>query len=96
MQYLITGGSGSGKSEYAEGLSLSLAGKKRIYLATMRIWDGEGRARVQRHRRMRSGKGFYTAERYTDLASFSLSALPIAEQWGSADGNTDADVILLE
>lgn len=92
MQYLITGGSGSGKSEYAEALSLSLAGEKRIYLATMRIWDEEGKARVKRHRRMRSGKGFFTVERSADLASFALSALPLRGQWGDAA----ADVILLE
>lgn len=90
MQYLITGGSGSGKSEYAEELSLSLNGERRIYLATMRIWDEEGRARVQRHTRMRSGKGFLTVERSADLASFLLSELPFAKKWGQAD------VILLE
>lgn len=74
MLYVVTGGSGSGKSEYAEQLAMDFAGSSRIYLATMRIWDAEGEQRVKRHRRMRQGKGFVTAEQHTDLKAFTGSA----------------------
>ena len=67
MLYLITGGAGSGKSAWAEELVCRLPGQ-RIYLATMRPWDGECRARIARHRAQRAGRDFITLERYTDLA----------------------------
>ena len=67
MFVLITGGSGSGKSEYAEGLALKLEPGKKLYLATMMVWDEEGRKRVSRHKKMREGKRFETVEIYSDL-----------------------------
>lgn len=67
MLYLITGASGSGKSEYAELLAAKLADKKRgdrlYYVATMLPRDDEEtRTRIERHRKQRGGKGFYTIE----------------------------------
>lgn len=63
MMYLIIGGSGSGKSAYAEELLFSLpdAGKK-YYIATMQVYDEESRRRVQKHRKQREGKRFDTIE----------------------------------
>lgn len=63
MMYLIIGGSGSGKSTYAEELLFSLpdAGKK-YYIATMQVYDEESRRRVQKHRKQREGKRFDTIE----------------------------------
>lgn len=61
MMYVVTGGSGSGKSEYAEQLAVSLGGE-RVYLATMQVYDEEGKQRVARHRAMREGKQFLTLE----------------------------------
>lgn len=58
----VTGGSGSGKSAFAEDLLLALAPGPRWYLATMAVWDQEGRDRVERHRLQRAGKGFTTWE----------------------------------
>lgn len=49
---LITGGSRSGKSSYAEQLALSLSGTP-VYMATARIWDEEFRERVRRHQERR-------------------------------------------
>ena len=49
---LITGGSRSGKSSYAEQLALSLSDAP-VYLATARIWDEEFRERVRRHQERR-------------------------------------------
>ena len=75
MLYIVTGGSGSVKSEYAEQTAVQCrnrTGGTLWYLATMRIWDDEGRKRVERHRRMRAAKGFETIERYTGLETLEL------------------------
>lgn len=74
MIHLITGGSGSGKSEYAEKL-LTSSGKKEnpyIYIATMKPYGEETRKKIERHHKLRQGKGFETIERYIDLKSLSL------------------------
>ena len=62
MLILVSGGSASGKSEFAESLVTSSGLERRIYLATMQVWDQESVRRVERHRRMRAGKGFTTLE----------------------------------
>ena len=58
MMILVTGGSGSGKSAFAEDCVVSFGKTDRIYIATMYPFDEESRKRVQRHRKMRQGKGF--------------------------------------
>ena len=73
MFTLVIGGAASGKSEYAESRVVRLP-ERRIYLATMRPWDQECRARIARHRRLRQDKGFETLERYTDLAGAEVPA----------------------
>ena len=67
MLILVTGGSGSGKSAFAEDCIVSFGEAKRIYIATMYPFDEESKKRVRRHRRMRQGKGFETVECYTGL-----------------------------
>lgn len=71
MIHLITGGSGSGKSEYAENWLISQeSGKQnqeRIYIATMQPFGEEAKKRIKRHRKMREEKGFLTIECYSDL-----------------------------
>ena len=67
MMILVTGGSGSGKSAFAEDCVVSFGKTDRIYIATMYPFDEESRKRVQRHRKMRQGKGFETVECYTGL-----------------------------
>lgn len=74
MLILITGGSGSGKSEYAESLAMSL-GEKRIYIATMMVYDEEGKKRVERHQAMREHKNFLTLERPVNLDSLADSGV---------------------
>lgn len=73
MFTLVTGGAASGKSEYAESLTLRLPGR-RIYLATMQPFDRECLARIERHRRLRRNRGFETVERYTGLAGAPIPA----------------------
>ena len=72
MLILVSGGSASGKSEFAESLVTSSGLERRIYLATMQVWDGESVRRVERHRQMRAGKGFETVECPTGLAEAPL------------------------
>ena len=62
MFVLVTGGAASGKSAYAENLLLRSSASPKWYLATMLAQDAESRARVERHRAMRKGKGFLTME----------------------------------
>ncbi len=63
MMTLVVGGSGSGKSAYAEELLSSISqGKKKYYIATMQAFDQEGQEKIQRHRILRKGKGFHTIE----------------------------------
>lgn len=88
MFYVITGGSGSGKSEYAERLLTETGFPPRIYLATMMVWDEEGKRRVKRHRLMRKEKGFKTVERYKDLEHFKL--------WEQEAGGIKKPSVLLE
>lgn len=101
MMHVITGGSGSGKSAYAEmwltgkpentTISVNTAGKDGngtkcqetvgasqngemrcpyLYIATMRPFGEETKKKIERHRRMRAGKGFQTLECYGDLRAF--------------------------
>ncbi|MBW4845764.1 MULTISPECIES: bifunctional adenosylcobinamide kinase/adenosylcobinamide-phosphate guanylyltransferase [unclassified Lacrimispora] len=72
MITLVIGGSGSGKSEYAESLVMSLGQGRRIYIATMKPWDEECRRRIERHRQMRAKKQFETVECYRDLNGLKL------------------------
>ena len=72
MLVVVTGGSGSGKSAFAEDRILSFGESRRIYIATMQAFDEESHRRIRRHRRMRSGKGFETIERYTELDELIL------------------------
>ena len=89
MMILVVGGSGSGKSSYAEKVTVSLAQEsvkeitksentslsdfklnipKKYYLATMQVFDDEGRKKVDRHRNLRNGKGFFTIEQPTRIS----------------------------
>jgi len=71
MMTLIIGGSGSGKSAYAEKSADSLSQTKdqKYYLATMQVLedDKEGHRKVERHRQLRRGKGFITIEQPVDI-----------------------------
>ena len=62
MIALVIGGSGSGKSAYAEKLVKQISVNNRIYIATMRVWDQESEIRVVRHRAQRKELGFETIE----------------------------------
>lgn len=73
MITLIIGGSGSGKSAYAEDYVLAAATDlSKYYIATMQVYDAEGERKVERHRRLRAGKGFVTIEQPTDIGKAGI------------------------
>lgn len=68
MMTLIIGGSGSGKSSYAEEYITACAGNRpKYYLATMQVYDEEGKKKIERHQQLRRGKGFVTIEQPVDI-----------------------------
>lgn len=76
--HLITGGSGSGKSAYAESRVMDVSGSadfQKIYIATMIPYGEEGRRRVDRHRKLRAEKQFETVECYTGLERLELNTV---------------------
>ncbi len=86
MLHVVTGGSGSGKSAYAETELLRLAKQnncKKYYIATMEPFGEETLKKIARHREMRKDKGFETLECYTDLK-------------GTAETLADRPAVLLE
>lgn len=71
MITLITGGSGCGKSTYAESRMLSYS-QPRVYVATMIPCGEDAERRIARHRQLRAGKGFETLEKGVDVGSLPL------------------------
>ncbi len=64
---LIFGGSSSGKSNFAEKLTVAVQSNARLYIATMKPWDDECFKRIERHQKLRANRGFDTLECYHDL-----------------------------
>lgn len=79
MRVLVVGGSGSGKSAYAEDLCCSLS-NRRTYIATMRPVGSDARNRIARHRMQRANKGFCTVECLTLDEAFDM----VGEAGGAA------------
>ena len=73
MMILLTGGSGCGKSSFAEKLCTQLP-LPRHYIAAMKPYGAGGMEKVARHRRLRAGKGFETFECYTGMETLTLPA----------------------
>lgn len=71
MTILLTGGSGCGKSTFAEKLAVGLPAP-RYYIAAMQPYDEECLKKIARHREMRRGKGFETLERQKDMETLVL------------------------
>lgn len=77
MVTIIIGGSGSGKSEYAENLIVQYSKEcegSLVYIATMQPYDKETEIRIQKHQLMRQNKHFSTLECYTELERVKLEA----------------------
>jgi adenosylcobinamide kinase/adenosylcobinamide-phosphate guanylyltransferase len=96
MITLIYGGSGSGKSAFAEDYVCNMNCKDRFYLATMKSNDSEAKARIEKHRNLRSGKGFVTLEHDTDIVN-AIKAIQEIDSGSFYTNASDNDsVILLE
>lgn len=78
---VVVGGSGSGKSAYAEELVLREKHSKRYYLATMQVYDEEGRRKVAKHRNMRAEKGFETIECQHDLLKAIQAGMSTSDEY---------------
>ncbi|MEE4243542.1 MAG: bifunctional adenosylcobinamide kinase/adenosylcobinamide-phosphate guanylyltransferase [Desulfopila sp.] len=65
---LVTGGSRSGKSAYAQKRAEE-NGTGRLFIATCPKIDGEMDSRIERHQRDRQGKGWITLEEEIDLSA---------------------------
>jgi len=103
MKIFISGGAKSGKSLYAERLSLEMRKKDTplYYLATMIPVDKEDDARIARHRLRREGSGFETIEAGRDitaavrqcdvLGTFLLDSVTalLANEMFAPDGNVE-------
>lgn len=72
MLTLVTGGSGSGKSEFAEDLCVSYKSENLIYIATMYPYDDESLKKVERHKKMRENKNFKTIECFKNLKDIQV------------------------
>lgn len=78
--YYITGGAGSGKSEYAEQLAerlhAELAGPL-YYVATMHPAprDSDAAARIEKHQKRRAGRGYTTIECPTNIEQLRAQTL---------------------
>lgn len=83
MLVVVTGGSGSGKSVYAEQLleeppfteAEEIQNKvQKYYIATMMPFGSEGQERIARHQKQRQGYGFITVEQYTQIEKANIPA----------------------
>jgi len=70
MILLITGGTRSGKSRYAQELALSLSDHP-VHIATARVWDAAFAERIKRHQQERDER-WTTIEETGSLASLAI------------------------
>ena len=79
---LITGGSRSGKSEYAQKLAEDMPGR-RVFIATCPPMDDEMRDRIRKHQQARARSNWQTIEETIDLV-------------GALRNTSEYDVILID
>ena len=82
MNALVTGGSASGKSAYAEQLACHLS-PTRTYLATMSAQGHEARQRIARHRAQRADGGFATIECDGSLPQHRFEGVVLLDDLGN-------------
>lgn len=67
MLVFISGGVRSGKSTLGEKFADELAAGRKIYLATAAVYDDEMLERIAIHKNQRTGRGYITIEKSTDI-----------------------------
>lgn len=84
MVVLVTGGSGSGKSAFAEEylMRLSTQAETKYYIATMQPFGEESLAKIRRHQRLRAGKGFVTLEQPVALREAAVKITQLSYDCG--------------
>ena len=65
----ITGSPAEEGGRNESGRLAAPAGMDKLYIATMVPFGEEGIRRIEKHRKMRAGKGFLTVEKYTEVDS---------------------------
>jgi len=90
--FVFFGGAASGKSEVAENFTVSFE-KKLVYFATLdKNSGGDTVERIEKHKKMREGKGFFTVELSNeDLQKFMKSDFSFLDKFDFSDSS-----ILLE
>lgn len=95
MFHMITGGSGSGKSGFAEDeicrMKEETKSRHLYYVATMIPYGEETEKKIQRHRKLREGKGFETLECFTGLSHLAADL-----RWFSKKNQEEGICVLLE
>lgn len=81
---LITGGSGSGKSAFAEEYLMCLSAQEetKYYIATMQPFGEENLAKIRRHQKLRAGKGFVTLEQPVALREAAVKITQLSYDCG--------------
>ena len=74
MMILVYGGSGSGKSEFAENLCEKMP--KKFYVATMSVNDAESILRIKKHQAQRASKNFITIEQSRNVGEAAEKITP--------------------
>jgi adenosylcobinamide kinase/adenosylcobinamide-phosphate guanylyltransferase len=92
---LVTGGSRSGKSTFAQQLAESLS-ETRIYLATCPVIDGEMADRIEKHRRDRQDRRWQTIEEEIDLAGALGQGVREGQRKGEGEKQQEEGVILVD
>lgn len=72
MLIFISGGVRSGKSTLGENLTEKLADGRKVYLATSIAHDEEMIKRILLHKQQRSGKGYLTIEKSTNIGEVAF------------------------
>ena len=95
MIYLVYGGSGSGKSSFAESLLSGFDSTHKYYIATMKVRpdDADAQKKIARHKEMRAGKGFLTLEKTSNLDEITLSAGGSAAVEGTGAGSVSSALL---
>lgn len=95
MIYLVYGGSGSGKSSFAESLLSGFDSTHKYYIATMKVRpdDADAQKKIARHKQMRAGKGFLTIEKTVNLEEITLSTRAGAGVGGTGAGSASSALL---
>ena len=91
MFQIVTGGSGSGKSAFAEALAMELGKKTVLYCDDVSFSGKNLSKKLQDNRAMRAEKQFETIECYTNLKAVRLPSESIDGKHSEGHWDTGED-----